>query len=206
MSYRISVLECPNCAATDIKPEQGFCHWCGSALIISDFNSIYTMNQNTYQEYADKLKSSENHYQENGMNGDYESTLGMVYLRLGNTEFAVNAFRKAVAAGIQNPETYFYLGIAVLNGKRPFLNNRNTVKDAIRHIETALQMEKKGIYYFMAAFIEYDFYVMKHLRPPNPIEIYMDNAKRYGVTKNDIEMVFDMSHCRVPDELIKQLK
>ena len=44
----------------------------------------------------------------------------------------------------------------------------------------------------MAAFIEYDFYVMKHLRSPNPIEIYMDNAKRYGVTKNDIEMVFDI--------------
>ena len=206
MSYSVSILECPNCAATDIRPGQSFCHWCRSALIISDFSSIYSMNLGAYQEYANKLKDSENNYMSNGMQGDYESSLGMVYLKLGNTALAVSSFQKAAESGIQNPETYFYMGIAMLDRKRPFLNNKNTVTGAMNYIETALNMEKKGIYYFTAAFLEYDFYVMKHLRPPKSINEYLGNARKFGVTQNDLKMVFDMMNCTVPNELLVQLK
>lgn len=206
LSYSVSILECPNCAATDIRPGQSFCHWCRSALIISDFSSIYSMDSDTYQEYANKLKSSENNYASNGMHGDYENSLGMTYLKLGNTSLAVSSFQKAVESGIQNPETYFYMGIAMLDRKRPFLNSKNTVTGAMNYIETALNMEKKGIYYFTAAFFEYDFYVMKHLRPPKPLNEYLENAKKFGVTQNDLKMVFDMMNCTVPNELLMQLK
>ena len=206
MSYSVSILECPNCAATDIRPGQSFCHWCRSALIISDFSSIYSMNLGAYQEYANKLKDSENNYMSNGMQGDYESSLGMVYLKRGNTALAVSSFQKAAESGIQNPETYFYMGIAMLDRKRPFLNNKNTVTGAMNYIETALNMEKKGIYYFTAAFLEYDFYVMKHLRPPKSINEYLGNARKFGVTQNDLKMVFDMMNCTVPNELLVQLK
>jgi len=206
LSYSVSILECPNCAATDIRPGQSFCHWCRSALIISDFSSIYSMNLGAYQEYANKLKDSENNYMSNGMQGDYESSLGMVYLKLGNTALAVSSFQKAAESGIQNPETYFYMGIAMLDRKRPFLNNKNTVTGAMNYIETALNMEKKGIYYFTAAFLEYDFYVMKHLRPPKSINEYLGNARKFGVTQNDLKMVFDMMNCTVPNELLVQLK
>lgn len=205
VGYNISVLECPNCAATDIRPGQSFCHWCRSALIISDFSSIYSMSNDAYSEYADKLTNNKDSYIKNGMQGDYENSLGMAYLRLGNTSLAVSSFKKAAQLGIQNPETYFYMGIAMLNKQRPFLSSKNNVSEVIECIETAINIEKKGIYYFTAAFVEYDFYELKHLRPPEPIDNYLSCAKRFGVTQKDIKMVFDMINYTVPNELLTRM-
>lgn len=77
---------------------------------------------------------------------------------------AVNALEKAVSLLSEEGDSYFYLAVAKMKGKRPYLQTLSTIKSVVQCLETALSIEPCGRYYYLLYLIQKDFYEKKRLR------------------------------------------
>lgn len=188
MSYKTIDLTCPGCGAP-VSINQKVCEYCDRPVLISSFNSVYSMS------LADINKYKKSYIQALGDNPDnplINSSIAMCYLKLRLYDKALESFEKAIEDDFDNSETYFYAAVSLLKGKKAFLTPRADINKAIDYINAALMIEPKGIYHYFLAYIKYDFFERKFLNTePNFKECYY-NAIQAGVSDYDINMLFDI--------------
>lgn len=188
MGQQIVELKCPGCGAR-VNTGQKECDWCHKPIVISTFNSVYSMPMPEVNKYAGAYRKA---LSENPDNGDLNKSIAMCYLRLKIYDKALAAFEAAIEDDFDDSETYFYAATCLLKGKKAFLAQRADINKCIEYINAANMLEPRGIYYYFLAYIKYDFFERKYLNTsPNYIEC-LKIANDYGTSEYDIAMLFDI--------------
>lgn len=191
-------LECPGCGrplTTDLKE----CPACHRPVVISSFNSVYAMTAEEVNKYANTFQKA---LQNNPDNKTLNASIAMCYLKLKLYDKALLAFEKAIEDNFDNSETYFYAAVCLLKGKKAFLTQRPEINKIEEYLNAAIMIEPRGIYYFLWAYIKYDYYERKYLKTsPNYMDM-LTNAINNGCTTAEIDALFSILGVECPSQII----
>jgi hypothetical protein len=189
---------CRSCgAAADIG--QTKCKYCKQPVLISTFTSVYSMPMPMVNQYAATYREA---LQSEPNAKDLNNTLAMCCLKLKLYDKALAAFEKAMEDNFDNPETFFYAAICLLNGKKAFMAQRPEINKMEEYINAALMIEPRGIFYYFQAYIKYDYYQRKHFNISPTYQDALKQANETGVSPNDIEQLFGTLGVSCPEELL----
>lgn len=197
MSHQIVELNCPGCGAR-VSTSQKECDLCHKPIVISTFNSVYSMPMPEVNKYAGAYRKA---LAENPDNTDLNKSIAMCYLKLKMYDKALGAFEKAIEDNFDDSEVYFYAAICSLNGKKAFLQQRPTINKILEYMEAALMIESKGIYYYFLAYIKYDYFKRKSfITNPTYLDYYQE-ALSVGVSEYDITQLYSILGVARPEYL-----
>lgn len=186
MAHQVIEINCPGCGAR-VSTAQKECEWCHGPVIVSTFNSVYSMPMPEVNKFARAYRTA---LAENPDNHELNNSVAMCYLKLKLYDNALPAFIKAMEDNFDNSETFFYAAICLLQGKKAFLHQRPTINKILEYINAAIMIEPRGIYYYFLAYIKYDYFKRKFLNvSPN----FMDELKRaraIGYSEHDTQQLF----------------
>ncbi len=197
MSFTVINLTCPSCGAL-VSLENKNCEYCDSPLIFSEFNSFWGLDDVNAQKYLTSYSNSSSSIYENP---EINFSAGMCCLKLRLYEKAFNYFDKAISFNFNNCEAYFYAAISLLDGKKAFLANRETIDKIESNIKAAIAIEPRGIFYYFWAYIKYDYFKRKFLNTkPDYNECLLHSAEK-KTSNFDKKMVFDIIGIQRPTVL-----
>ncbi len=183
MSQQIINLDCPGCGRP-VTTGQKECS-CGRPIIISTFNSVYSMPLPEVNKYANTYRKA---LAENPDNKELNNSIAMCYLKLKLYDKALSAFEKAMEDNFDNSETFFYAAVCLLQGKKAFLMQRPIIDKIEEYINAALMIELKGIYNYFWSYIKYDYFNRKFFNKNRHIKKHFKwqlTAGFQSLTKNN---------------------
>ena len=196
MQYTVD-LTCPGCGAA-VSSADSTCRYCSRPVVISSFNSVYSMSMPELNKYANAYKRALANSPDNlALN----NSLAMCYLKLRLHDKALPAFEKAMEDNLDNSETYFYAAVCLLGGKKAFLATRAVIDKIEQYINAALAIEPRGIYYYFQAYIKYDYFSRKFFQTSPNYKETLSMATANGVSQFDIDMFYDVLGVSRPGEL-----
>lgn len=187
MALEVINITCPGCGAP-VDTLEKKCKYCNRPIVITTFNSVYSMDAKEVMKYKGTYQKT---LEENPENPEINLSMGMCLLKLNMYDKAYEKFDKAIEDSIDNPEAYFWAAVSLLKGKRPFLQLRNTVDQAIELANTARMLEDRGIFSYFIAYLKYDYYELKKLKQDPS---YVEELQRASssVTQEDIRMLAEI--------------
>lgn len=197
MSHMIIGMNCPGCGAR-VSTGQLKCEWCHQPIVISTFNSVYSMSMPQVNKYVGAYRKV---LDENPDNIEVNNSIAMCYLRLKLYDKALSAFEKAMEDNFDNSETFFYAAICLLKGKKAFLCDRSEIDKIEEYINAAIQIEPRGVYYYFLAYIKYDYFNRKYFKTSPTYGEALIIAKQQGYSSFDIDQLFTILCVEKPDEL-----
>lgn len=186
MSQQIVTINCPGCGAA-VTTGQKECEWCHQPIIISTFNSVYSMPMPQVNKYAQTYRKA---LSENPDNIELNNSIAMCYLKLKLYDKALSAFELAIKENFDNSETFFYAAVCLLKGKKPFLAMRSEIDKIEEYINAALMIEPRGIYYYFLAYIKYDYFNRKFFKTSPTYQEALFMANQAGYSSFDSEQLF----------------
>ena len=139
--------------------------------------------------------------QKNPGAADCQNSLAMCFLKLGLYDKALDAFEKAIEHDFENSETFFYAAVCLLDGKKAYLTQRPVIDKIEKYIKIALTKEPRGIYYFLQAYIKYDYYERKSYNTSPTYQEALASAKKAGFSQFDNELLFRTLNIECPEVL-----
>ena len=103
MAHQVIALNCPNCGAA-VDTGQKTCIFCKQPVIISTFNSVYSMPVPLVNKYAGTYKQV---LSSDPDNKEINNSIAMCYLKLKLYDKALGSFEKALEDNFDNSETFF---------------------------------------------------------------------------------------------------
>lgn len=188
MAHQSIDMRCPGCGAP-VSTGETTCNYCYRPVIISTFNSVYSMPLPEVNKYAGAYRSALSQYPNNT---ELNNSIAMCYLKLKLYDKAQVAFAKAIEDNFDNSETYFYAAISLLNGKKAFLAKRPDIDKIEEYLQAALMIEPKGIYYYLWAYIKYDHFYRKSYRTSPNYQEVLEMAKQAGLSNYDVEQLYEI--------------
>ena len=197
MQTTVHNTQCRSCGApADIGSTK--CIYCKQPVLISTFNSVYAMPMPMASQYAATYREA---LQGEPQAKDLNNCIAFCYLKLKLYDKALLAFEKAMEDNFDNPETFFYAAICILGGKKAFLTQRPQIDKIEEYINAALMIENRGVFYYLWAYIKYDYFERKSFNTnPNYREV-LKMAKDAGVSPHDIEQLFGILGVEKPEDL-----
>lgn len=195
MAHQILDLKCPGCGAPSGAGET-VCRYCGRPVIISTFNSVYTMPMPEINRYAGAYRQA---LAENPENAELNRSVAMCYLKLRLYDKAQEAFEKAAEQEFDNPETFFYGAVCLLKGKRPFMTVKPVIEKIEEYINAALLIEPRGIFYYFLSYVKYDYYFCKRLNTTPDCRELLNGAVQAGLSVYDVEQLYGILGTPKPD-------
>ena len=186
MSHTVIEMNCPGCGAR-VSTGQSECEWCHKPIIISTFNSVYSMPMPEVNKFAGAYRKA---LAENPDNQELNNSVAMCYLKLKLYDKALPAFEKAMEDNFDNSETFFYAAVCLLKGKKAFLAQRTDIDKAVEYINAALMIEPRGIYYYFLAYIKYDYFERKYLNTSPNYRECVNLSYEIGTSEFDKDMLF----------------
>jgi len=197
MSTQVHDTTCRSCgAAADIG--QTKCRFCKQPVLISTFNSVYSMPMPMVNQYAASYREA---LQSEPNAKDLNNSIAMCYLKLKLYDKALFAFEKAMEDNFDNSETFFYAAICLLGGKKAFLVQRQEIDKIEEYINAAMMIEPKGIFHYFLAYIKYDYFSRKSFNTSPTYQEALTNANEAGVSPNDIEQLYGILGVERPESL-----
>ena len=197
MAQQIIELTCPGCGDR-VTTDQKECKYCHKPIVISTFNSVYSMPVPEVNKYANEYRKALN---DNPENKDLNTSIAMCYLKLKLYDKALQAFEKAIEDNFDNSETFFYAAICLLKGNKAFLVQRPAIDKIEEFINAALMIEPKGIYYYFWAYIKYDYFHRKFFNTKPSYQEALQLSVDNGVSAFDKEQLFSILSVPKPDSL-----
>lgn len=127
---------------------------------------------------------------------------GKRFLEMKLYDKAISCLESEISNDTMNSELYFYLSVALLRGKRPFLSSKADIQRIEGYMETAIAMQEKSMYYCFCSYIKYDFYSNKHLKTDLNYVVLYEIAKTLGLTYSDVQELFALLKTNKPDWMI----
>jgi len=197
MVAQIHDTSCRNCGAVaDIG--QTKCRFCKQPVLISTFNSVFSMPIPMVNQYAATYREA---LQNEPNAKDLNNSVAMCYLKLKLFDKALSAFEKTIENNFDNSEPFFYAAICFLGGKKAFLMQRPIIDKIEEYINAALAIEPKGIYYYFLAYIKYDYFKRKFFNTSPTYQEALQKANEAGISPFDIEQLFGTLGVSRPDDL-----
>ena len=136
------------------------------------------------------------------MNDINANALGYVvvtdYLEANTGKDVSDAIQKIIDENPSNGEAYYYYSLSLLNGLRPFLNNREQIDHIIQNLNFAISVGFKGKYAYLKALAINDFYNMKSIRYPETYQSCLEMAAALGVTEEEKAEIFTLLKFKKP--------
>lgn len=187
MAHQVVDITCPGCGAR-VSTGQTQCPYCRGPVVITTFNSVYSMPMPEVNKYAAAYRKN---LAEDPDNQDLNTSVAMCYLKLGMYDKAAEAFDKALENNFDNSEAFFYAAICRLGGKKAFIiKDRSTINKIEEYIQAALMIEELGIYYYFWAYIKYDYYKRKFLNTAPTWQELLEKAQQIGLSPTDVEQLY----------------
>ena len=142
MSHQIIELNCPGCGAR-VSIDEKECVYCHKPVIISTFNSVYSMPMPEVNKYAGTYREA---LGDNPDSIELNKSIAMCYLKLKLYDKALGAFEKAIEDNFDDSETYFYAATCLLKGKKAFLARRSDIDKCIDYMLPLIYGENPVIY------------------------------------------------------------
>ena len=181
-------ITCPGCGEPWAL-NMSECPSCHRPVVLSTFNSVYTMPALDVNKYANTYRQV---LAKDPNNANVQNSIALCYLKLKLYDKALQNFEQAIEAYFDNSETYFYAAICLLKGKKAILAQRADIDKAVEYVNAALMIEPKGIYYYFLAYIKYDFFERKYLNTSPNYRECLHMAQLAGTSDYDIEMLFNI--------------
>ena len=202
MAQQVIEITCPGCGAR-VSTDQKVCEYCRGPLIISTFNSVYSMPMPEVNKYAGAYKKA---LSENPGNQELNNSIAFCYLKLGYYDKALACFENAMEDNFDNSETFFYAAVCVLHGscsqpRKAFLLTRPEIDEIEKHIKAALMIEPKGIYHYFWAYIKYDYFSRKYFNTSPTWQEALANAKEAGLSDYDVQQLYEIINVPKPEAL-----
>ena len=178
------------------------CRYCRKPVLISTFNSVYSMSQKDKKMFGEYVATCKEALQKEPGAKDLNTSIAMCYLTQGLHDEALGAFKKAIEANFDNSETLFYAAICLLKGKKAFLAQRPEINKIEEYINAALMIEpNKGIYHYFWAYIKYDYFERKSLNTTPTWREALAKAKASGLSPTDVEQLYGILGVPRPEVL-----
>ena len=197
MGTTVVDLVCPGCGAS-LSVNQKVCKFCRRAITVSTFRSVYDMTGEDFRDYRQACKDSLK--QEPGDNGLHFSA-AMCYMKMGLYDKAGDELDKVIADNFDNSEAYFYKAITMLDKKIPKVFPRPHIDKIEEYVNAAIKIEPKGIYYYFAAYIRYDYHERKFLNVKPNYKQLLQMAIQSGYSEYDVEQLYRMLEVSRPKVL-----
>ncbi len=187
MAYQVQRLVCPGCGF----PVEVGAKECpaGHPLNISTFNSVYDMPMPMVNRYANTYRKD---LAETPDDKELNRSVGFCYLKLKMYDKALPAFEKAMEDNFDDSESFFYAAVCVLQGRKAFLCQRPEINKIEEYLNAAIMIEPKGIYYYMLAYIKYDYFNRKFFKTSPTYQEALAMASDAGCTTYDVEQLFSV--------------
>jgi tetratricopeptide (TPR) repeat protein len=195
MVQQLIDIKCPNCNA-DVSTDQKTCKYCRKPIIISTFNSVYTMPMSEVNKYAGAYRNA---LIENPDNIELNNSIAICYLKLKIYDKALEAFEKAMEDNFDNSEIFFYAAISLLKGQKAFLAQRPTINKVEEYINAAMMIEPRAIYFYFQAYIKYDYFYRKSFITSPTFQEALAQAQQTGLSPYDVEQLYAILSIVKPD-------
>lgn len=186
MSHTVIEMNCPGCGAR-VSTGQSEYEWCHKPIIISTFNSVYSMPMPEVNKFAEAYRKA---LAENPDNQELNNSVAMCYLKLKLYDKALPAFEKAMEDNFDNSETFFYAAVCLLKGRKAFLCNRPEIDKIEEYIHAAIMIEPRGVYYYLLAYIKFDYFNRKFFKTSPTYQEALAMAQQQGYSPFDAEQLF----------------
>ena len=188
MVHKIIEMKCPTCGAR-VSTGQSQCEYCLNPIIISSFNSVYSMPMPEVNKYASAYRKE---LSQDPDNQELNNSIAMCYLKLKLYDKALPAFEKAMEDNFDNSETFFYAAVCLLKGRKAFLCVRSEIDKIEEYINAAIMIEPRGVYYYLLAYIKYDYFHRKYFNTSPSYQEALAMAQKYVYSPFDAEQLFEI--------------
>ncbi len=188
-------LQCPGCGGR-IDLEMKCCPYCGGPVIITSINSVSSLSPLDLNKYASAYRQA---LEKNPASSSLAASLAICYLQLRLYDKAAAAFERAVEDSFDNSETLFYAAISLFKGKKAFLATRAVIDKACEYLSAAIMIEPKGIYYYLLAYIKYDYFYRKGFKTEPDYRETLAVAVSQGLSKADVEQCYTLLSVQRPE-------
>lgn len=182
-------MRCPGCGAS-VGVNTELCEYCGRTVVVTSFSNLVGLGIADLHNYRNAYSTSLAQDPDSPVN----AALGIIQLKLGLFQEARSSFVKSLAAHPDGAEAHFYAAAATLEGKRPFAAGKLLVVEAEKHLNAAIRLDGRGIFYWFHAFIAYDFFERKFLNHQPGFLRLIELANRAGVSPTDKDTLADILH------------
>lgn len=183
MALVADVLECPNCGAP-VALQERVCGHCHSPVIVRRIQEVGKKSPqelNKYiQLYRNALKMT------TGESVETLTALGICLLQKGSYAEALKHLEKAITLLPDDGESHYYLVLAMMQKKRPYMHTLTEIKRMVQYLDTALTYGTNGKYYYLLYLIQVDFYNKKHLRNGRDANELMASASANELDDQDV--------------------
>ncbi len=125
--------------------------------------------------------------------------LGLFYLTGGAYQYAVPQFKKAIENDPMNADAYFYLVVAMLGGKKAFLQTLPNIKAIVENLTFAEQLDPKAVYFYLHAYIAYDYYKRKFIGCSPSYTELLAQARSMGLSQAEGDELFSLLKTEKPN-------
>lgn len=202
MVVKVVDLRCSGCGNA-LATSEHFCKFCGNAVVVSSFNSVYAATAQDAMKWARSLDKDLAEDTNNEAWGQIVVTQAFCYLKLRRYDEALAKFKAAIEENFDNPEPYFYAAVCLLRGRKAFLTPLADIKLAMGYIDSAQLIEGRGAFNYFLAYIKLDFHSRRCLRasPDWQDELAIAHSAAPSVSLTDAEMLFTTLGVERPIEL-----
>ena len=196
MAYQVIDLRCPGCGS-HLAPDKKKCEYCGGNVVITSFNSVYSVDLNKSAMATRKALAEDPNSQ------SLNNFVAMCYLKLKLYDKAAEAFEKAIEDNFDNSETFFNAAVCLLKGKKAYFALGADIKKILGYLNAAIMIEPRGIYHYFLAYIKYDYFERKCTNPPSftppKWNEELQVAIQTGLTQADVIQLFEMLQVEMPE-------
>ena len=177
------VVECPNCGAIT-SAQKKICDYCHTTIFISRIQEVEDKRPeelNRYiQFYKKRLRNSK------GESVETFTALGICLLKRNAYDEAIQNLETALNLLPEDGESHYFLTLAIMRKKRPYLHTLKEIKKVVEYLETALTYTTSGKYYYLLYLIQKDFYDKKRLRNGKTAQDLLEKATINKVNEKEI--------------------
>jgi tetratricopeptide (TPR) repeat protein len=187
-------LNCAGCGGA-VSTDQKECPRCRRPVVISSFNSAFSMPIPDINKYAKTYREA---LANNPDSQVLNTALAMCYLKLKLYDKSISAFDKAIEDDFDNSETFFYAAVSLLKGKKAFVASQTEIDRIIENINVAIDIEPRGIYHYFLAYIKYDYFERHYFEISPDWQETLQIAQQNGVSQADIAQLFEVLGVEIP--------
>ncbi len=193
----VCAITCPGCGER-LSLDMKTCPSCRKPVIITSFGGIRGMSAPETNKYIAQYKKALTDAPDNAA---VNTSIAFCYLNLKIYDKALLAFDKAAEENFDNPETFFYAAVCLLNGKKAFFAPRPTIDKILQYIDAANMIERRGVHYLLSAYVKYDYFARKCYSVSPEYSDDLGSAKELGVAHADAVGLFELLGVERPSAL-----